>query len=108
MGDDSDEYGEHGAELLRAARRSVSPEALPRGSASGYASERGGLSLLASAAASGDVALRLWRRDGIPECSPDGLLTINSEGGVSEVWCGLQPVTGMPLQPRADTPHNRR
>ena len=50
MGDDRDDYGEHGAELLRAARRSRSPEARPRGGASGYASERGGLNLLASAA----------------------------------------------------------
>ena len=50
MGDDRDDYGEHGAELLRAARRSMSPEAIPRGGASGYASERGGLNLLASAA----------------------------------------------------------
>ena len=52
MGDDRDDYGEHGAELLRAARRSMSPEAIPRGGASGYVSERGDLSLLASVAES--------------------------------------------------------
>ena len=54
MGDDRDEHGEHGAELLRAARRSMSPEVLPRSSASGgYESARDGLGILAGAAGVG-------------------------------------------------------
>jgi hypothetical protein len=70
MGDDRDDYGEHGAELLRAARRSMSPEAIPRGGTSGHASERG-LNLLASAAESRRGTFGFGRDDAETPGGPD-------------------------------------